>query len=267
MLKKIFSVFLMVVIAKVAFLNLSVVEASEVMPYEKWNHNKVVAPTKEWTIKFSQEIDPVTVNSENVFIVYKSEKLANVKLEVQPDKKSILVKLNSGVYKAGEEYLLRVQNIKSNDGSSLKKFIEFRFVIDDNVGNIVESTEPVDTENIKFIYNVYTEADVKLNIENKTIQLINYNEEYKNAFYLYMYGKYSNRGNYFVNYNLLTSLVPELSGDLVNELKHMELQNYNGSLFLNLVNVIRFYREYGYEVNYRVYNEQFVAFDIVKTKN
>lgn len=84
----------------------------------------------DFTIRFSAEVDPLTVINEHVYILHNDEIVFDTKIALQPDKKSIKVSAPPNGYNTGETYLLHIDNqIKSFLGNYLKQPVEMYFTI------------------------------------------------------------------------------------------------------------------------------------------
>ncbi|MCY6369335.1 insulinase family protein [Clostridium ganghwense] len=87
---------------------------------------------KKWDVKFSQELDELTVNTSNVYVL--DEQNHQVKVKVSYDKKDKAIKIESEkLYEKGKKYTLFIKGIQSVDKSKkvdkLLSPIEMEFVI------------------------------------------------------------------------------------------------------------------------------------------
>jgi len=133
----------------------------------------------------------------------------------------------------------------------------------DSTQEFIDQFSDLNIENVRYgINDVYSDAVVTYNAETRSYEIQSFNKKYDKGFYLYMYGKYSNVGNYFVQLDILNSLVPEYANEFKEDLKQMEVHKYNQKLYVNLVNIIQFYRTKNLQVEYRTYDDGYVTFDI-----
>lgn len=106
--------------------------------YDNWEPQpKPVPKTKEWTIRFSKEVDPATVNAMNFHVQYNQQKVQDIEIVLNADKKSVTVKAPEKGYDEEKTYFLYIENhVQSTDGKSLSKPIKLQFSIHDSDDSI-----------------------------------------------------------------------------------------------------------------------------------
>lgn len=98
--------------------------------YTNWTPSQTVPKTKDWTIHFNKEIDPTTVNHSNFHLQYNRQKINDIDLVLNNDKKSVTVKAPKDGYDAGKTYFLYIEyDILTRSGQSLSRPIKFEFTV------------------------------------------------------------------------------------------------------------------------------------------
>lgn len=110
-------------------------------------NNQVVSPNKIWHIQFNKELKFDDALQKSITVVDSTGKLANIKLELGLDNKSILINPPVKGYTLGKEYTLKMDtDIYSKDNMKLQNLVQMTFKINNNI--LVENNE-----NIKAIFN------------------------------------------------------------------------------------------------------------------
>lgn len=98
--------------------------------YQIWNEKTNVDQNHDWVITFNQEIDPLTINNENIYIQYNGQAVKDIILSLSTDKKSLKIEAPQNGYKEQETYFLYIEkNVKSITGKELNKPIKMKFTI------------------------------------------------------------------------------------------------------------------------------------------
>ena len=91
-----------------------------------------VHESKEWVIKFNQQLDKTTVNESNIIVVNSSGEKQNMKVFLDNDNLSIKLTTEKN-YANGESYYIIIkETIKSLSGKQLSKPMLVKFVVEDN---------------------------------------------------------------------------------------------------------------------------------------
>lgn len=90
---------------------------------------KDISVNKTWAITFTKELDPTTVNGENVVVSDGQGNVVAVDISYNTEKKQIVIECKEG-FKSGTTYYLNLStNLKSVQGNNLSEPIEMGFTI------------------------------------------------------------------------------------------------------------------------------------------
>ncbi len=84
-------------------------------------------------------------------------------------------------------------------------------------------------------------ADLYLNPKNR--EATEYEKKYDDAFFLMMYGEFSNTGNFFVKLDAIYDIYPENKADIQSKLSAMEVYSYKDAAYVCLVNLNQYFRQ------------------------
>ena len=84
----------------------------------------------DWTIKFNKTLDSSTINSKNIYVTHNLDKVEGIQVVLNKDKQSVTVKAPDDGYKAGETYVIHINDsILSEIGRALKQTVQMSFTI------------------------------------------------------------------------------------------------------------------------------------------
>lgn len=96
----------------------------------KWPSETTSDLNKVWNVKFSDSLDPSTINNSNVYIYDSSSQKIKCDVVLDSDKKTLHVSVPAGTYKAGDSYTLLVSgNVLSASGVKILKPVVMNFTI------------------------------------------------------------------------------------------------------------------------------------------
>ncbi|RFU61097.1 carboxypeptidase regulatory-like domain-containing protein [Peribacillus glennii] len=115
------------------FLLLSLISAplmahAEETSYKTLPSKKNVPLDKEWTISFNNELEPASINEQNVFVLDSSGNIVSTSAYVHDNDKQVLVRPPSEGYKANTSYTLFVESdVYSKKNKLIKKPVKMSF--------------------------------------------------------------------------------------------------------------------------------------------
>lgn len=96
--------------------------------YKSFGEKRNVDSQKDWTVKFSVDLDRNLTN-QNVYVLDRFGK-KEINVITQMDNRTIKVEPPTGGYKLGETYYLVIENsIRSTNGKNLKEAVTYKFTI------------------------------------------------------------------------------------------------------------------------------------------
>lgn len=118
--------YLLFVIFFMLLISTSTAEASST--FKEWEGKRGILLDKEWSITFSDEVNPTTVNENTVYIISQSsEKKHPVKIEVVG---RTIVVTPENYYRPNNEYTLHINKVYSNKDKELKAPVTMSFFTD-----------------------------------------------------------------------------------------------------------------------------------------
>lgn len=95
-----------------------------------WEEKTGIEREKQWTIKFTNDIDASTVTDENIRVLDRSGSSVNISMNLENDKKTVVIKSPEHGYEPGKVYYLEInKNVRDIKGNNLKKYINMKFTI------------------------------------------------------------------------------------------------------------------------------------------
>lgn len=109
--------------------SLSYVKASS--DYQEWTSKQRVEENKVWTIRFNNDLDKTTINSNNVYVTDENGQTIPVDVALSADLKGVTVSLkNGGKYEKGKSYYLIItEKVKKTSGKPLGSPARMKFTI------------------------------------------------------------------------------------------------------------------------------------------
>lgn len=97
---------------------------------DKWPSKTIIDLNKVWNVKFSDKLNPSTVNNNNVYIYDSLFNKINSSVVLDSDGKTLHVSVPTGTYKSGQSYNLVVSgNVASASGIKILKPVVMNFNI------------------------------------------------------------------------------------------------------------------------------------------
>ena len=186
-----------------------------------------VAMTKQWVIKFSQPVDPTTVNSKTVYVFNESAPNNRVSIEYafRNDNQHIVV-IPNGTYRQGNSYQLVVTDaVKSAKGKSLKAGQTKKFTVE-NGCDALKQAAPSDDYVIQISANGAPVHLGACTTQNGVSHSFNYSYSSSvDGAYFYYAGE--SAGYYFIDVNGQTMAVDKsLSKKMASKtISYYELKN------------------------------------------
>lgn len=132
-----------------------------------------VKPNKTWTIKFSKEVDPATINTDSIFVLDQFGEKKNGAVTLSADQKTVSVAPPLEGYIHSATYTLFItNNIKDKNGEPLSKDISKKFTIEAPGTYNIVSIQSDGTTSLVKTYATYNEALTNL----KADQAIQYKD-------------------------------------------------------------------------------------------
>lgn len=159
-----------------------------------------VSNIKSWIVNFNSEIDPTSINSDNIKVTDESGKIVNTTISVGKDNKSIIIDPPMDNYVPQKNYFIKIgDNLKSKDGYLLGDSFTMKFSTiakyEDtsnfsnlpNITNFEVIQQPIITNNkLDFKIKSNTDKDVQYRV-----YIHKYINEFYDATYLYDNANYT----------------------------------------------------------------------------
>ncbi len=104
------------------------VSSADIENASKWPSKTITDLNKVWNVKFSDKLDPSTINNNNIYIYNSLFNKINSSVVLDSDGRTLHVSVPSGTYKSGQSYTLVVgSNVASASGSKILKPVVMNF--------------------------------------------------------------------------------------------------------------------------------------------
>ncbi len=106
------------------------------------------------------------------------------------------------------------------------------------------------------VNNLYVNPELEYDFETRKTNILKYEKVYEEAFFLKMYGEFSNVGNHFIKFKVLAEIYPENKAEIEEKLDNMEVYTYKNEQYVNIVNIIQFFKQRNIKFDIQ-YNDDF----------
>ena len=118
------------------------------------------------------------------------------------------------------------------------------------------------------IMDLYMDAKFETSYETSGTKrtIVSYSKKFENSYFLKMYGEFSNMGNNFLAFDVISDIYPEYTDEIISKINSFEVVKYDNKIHLNYVNIMKFLKQKNINFSIEKLNEFEAAVHITPIK-